>query len=134
MKKRYKIVIGLLLFIALLPLLSLALNPLHKDKDTIRLNLLEYTELGLSKGEVESIISNKLELKPIKYDFGAPLRTARSPDRVIGTSHFATELGSHFSRDCDFCFLFRTYVYAYWAFDNKNKLIDIIVYKETDAL
>jgi hypothetical protein len=56
MKNRYKILILIILLLVSAPLLSLALNPLHKDKDTIRLNLLEKTELSLSKSQVESII------------------------------------------------------------------------------
>ncbi len=133
MKHRYKILIVFLLLIAASPLLSLALNPLHKDKDTIRLHLLEKTELGVGKSQVENVIKKELGLNPTGVNNGAPLRTAGQPYRVIGKTHFSAKLGSHFSRDCDFCFLFRTYVYAYWAFDDKNELIDIIVYKETDA-
>jgi hypothetical protein len=49
----------------------------------------------------------------------------------IGQKNIKVTLGKY-RRLLQFPFI--TYVYAAWAFDNNNQLIDILVYKEIDAL
>jgi hypothetical protein len=53
-------------------------------------------------------------------------------EQIIGVKSIEAEVGWHWA---SFPLLPAiTYVFIYWAFDENDRLIDIIVYKETDAI
>lgn len=54
------------------------------------------------------------------------------PSTVVGVKSIRTEIGEY--RDPQFGFIFITSVTVFWGFDENSKLIDIYVWKTTDAL
>ena len=130
MTKRNKIFFAISVVI-LLPLVSYAINPLHRSSDKFKNKLLNKTELGFTKEKVKEIGKVQLSLILREDNYGPTDREMVKPFKNIVHSYLEAELGSHFSHDY---FIFRTYVYAYWVFDKNDKLLDIIIYKETDAL
>jgi len=130
MTKRNIIYLTISVFI-FLPLLSYAINPLHKSSDKIKNKLLKKTKIGFTKEKVKEIGKAQLSLILREDEYGPPDREMVIPFKDIVHTYLEAELGSHFSHDY---FVFSTYVYAYWVFDRNDKLLDILVYKETDAL
>ena len=54
------------------------------------------------------------------------------PDGLAGACIERLEVG-HYG-EWRYLLLIKTYVYLSWAFDANDRLIDVIVYKETDSL
>ncbi len=130
MTKRNKILLVIAILI-LPPVVSFAINPLHRSSDKIRNRLLKKTEIGLAKDKVKEIGKSRLNLILKVDEYGPPDRDLVKQFREIDHNYLEAELGSHYSHDF---LIFRTYVYAYWVFDKNDILLDVLIYKETDAL
>lgn len=102
----------------------------------IRATVLEHTPLGTSKESVLAFIHDRLRHKgePEFSKFGA-LKRNYGPNRLdewIGTSGI-TELEVGYYGEWQYLFLIKTNVYPSWAFDENDRLVDVIVYKETNG-
>ena len=108
-------------FIALLvgiPLIMKAANPLHRDSESLRNNILKLTPIGSSMEDVIAVIeSNEKWGNPyIDYDHGYP----EYGETRIGVQSIRVSLGEYYDP-------FIVFVTAFWGFDNDGKLVDIHV-------
>jgi hypothetical protein len=110
---------------------------LRRTEEKIRETVLEQTPLGSRKPVVLAFIEQRLRHvgEPEQLNSGAR-RVTYGPggvdDRVGVSSIERLEVG-HFG-EWRYLLLIKTYVYLSWAFDADGRLIDVIVYKETDTL
>ncbi|MFW9882718.1 MAG: hypothetical protein ACFFG0_57375 [Candidatus Thorarchaeota archaeon] len=135
MKLKKIIIIGSIVIIVCL-VAVIQLNPLRRDEASIRQKLLENTPIGTNAEDVLKYIKNSI--KPsnqnIRYDEVNP---ASLPGHVpTGQKNVTVALGKYWSWEqfSNFDLPLITYVFAGWAFNNNNQLIDILVYKENDGL
>jgi len=110
---------------------------LRNDEPQIRAAMLTHTPLGSTKASVLAYINTRLthEGAPQFSKFGARKRNygANNPDDWIGTSGINDLEVGHYG-EWEYLLLIKTYVYLSWGFDANDRLIDIVVYKETDSL
>lgn len=107
-----------------------ALNPLRKPEKKIEAALLEMTPIGSKDSDVRSIVEQKGWLDP-KYGgtTGFLKQETGKPDQTVGKTSIRGHLGAYRG----FPVPLRTDVTAFWAFDEENRLIDVWVWKTTDA-
>ena len=107
------------------------------SEEYIRGKVLEQTPLGASKPEVLAFIEQRLKYvgEIEQRDSGARRVTyfPHTTDTYVGTSSIERLEVGHYG-EWRYLLLIKTYVYLSWAFDADGKLIDVIVYKETDSL
>ena len=129
------IILGLVLasMVALIDGCSVA-RPLHRSKASIRMSLLKRTPPGVSKEEVEAFIKKEgwhliKDYEPGLGTFNEATQEGGGP-RVSEQAHdiLWTEFGSYT------IFFGTREVFGVWAFDSKDRLIDVWVVKENDVL
>ncbi|MFH1235373.1 MAG: hypothetical protein V1685_00340 [Parcubacteria group bacterium] len=111
---------------------------LRSSKEGIKSSLLQCTPIGSSANDVLFFTRNKLRykkrLEPVYNETrGVFVQLPGEKGQFIGRKSVDVEIGSYFADSIKY-FLFRTHVIARWAFDENDKLLDIIVFKETDGL
>lgn len=106
---------------------SLFANPMKKAPSEIEQTLLREKPLGTAKAEIERWLIHEKKLTPVTSHVGF-LRQDPPPSRVVGVTSIKAKLGGYWG----FPFL-RTSVVAYWGFNEKDELIEIWVWKTTDA-
>ena len=110
----------------------------------IRNVVLQHTPLGSSPDSVLSFIQTRLRHTgtPELVSIGAHKRSMRPLNSGIpGSRNIDEWIGSKSIRDLEVGWHWGsipmlpliTYVYLSWAFDDNDRLIDVIVYKETDG-
>jgi len=100
----------------------------------IRETVLKHTPLGTSTEQVMTFIQTQLRHKgTVKVGkFGARKRNFRGDDQIIGVKSIeGIEVGSHVTIFWPLPLM--TYVYVSWAFDENDRLIDVLVNKEIDG-
>ena len=103
-------------------------NELDKSKAEIVEDILDLVPLGSDMGDVISILQqNGHEIAWVNYENGFNDHGLRPPE-IIGKKSIRAELGEY--REVVF---FKTSVTAFFAFDESDNLIDVKVYKNTDA-
>ncbi len=117
--------IFIIMFLGMLFLGSCSTVFLMQSKHSIRNKLLQNTPPGTSITEVNSYFKNNNFKKIIYYDNGFYDHDISSSS--IGEKYYRVLLG-------EYRILFITSVTAFWVFNEENKLIDIYVWKTTDAL
>lgn len=102
---------------------------LRRSEATIRESILSFTPLGTSPDAVQAFVK-KEGWKSQGFDSrsGFIKQEPSGKSEVIGTSHIHASLGHHWT----FPFL-RTDVTAYWGFDKDGGLVDVWIWKTTDA-
>ena len=101
---------------------------LLRSESNIRASLLKRTPIGSDAAEVRSCVQSSGWLDP-RY-IGSSGFLKQEPGRrneIVGVSSICGQLGHYWLP-------FRTDVTAFWGFDNAGKLIDVWVWKTTDAL
>jgi hypothetical protein len=102
--------------------------PLRRDEATIGASLLPQTPLGSSTSEVRGILAARCWLdRSYSGTTGYYYQPSGQPARTIGVTSLRGHLGQY-------GFPFRTAVTVFWGFDRNDRLIDIWVWKTTDAL
>jgi hypothetical protein len=113
----------------LIALFWLFFTGLRRPTEAIRAGLVEITPLGSSPDFVMGVVKQK-GWRSAGYEAGSgflkqePLRKMN----VVGVSSIAANLGDYRSSP-----LLTTNVSAYWGFDKDRHLIDVWVWKTTDA-
>jgi hypothetical protein len=103
-------------------------SPLHRSEASIRASLLRQTPLGSSSSEVRALLEQRGWLNRNYHGTtGYYYQPSTEPARTVGVTSLSANLG-------DYGFPFRTNVSAFWGFDRDDRLIDIWVWKTTDAL
>jgi hypothetical protein len=114
---------------------ALFVVPLRRSEDSIRVKVLQQTPLGSSKREVLAFIAHRLQKdeEPELQDSGARRVTygADAVDEQVGVSSIERLEVGHYGI-LRYLLVFKTYVFLSWAFDADDRLIDVIVYKESD--
>ena len=107
-----------------------AFNPLRKSEEKIKQVLLQATPLGTSKADVRSVADKKRWLDG-RYagTTGFLKQEAGKESQVIGVTSIRGHLGSY----RNFPIPLLTDVNAFWAFDGDSRLVDVWVWKTTDA-
>ena len=108
----------------------------RQSEERIRAKILAQTPPGTSKQSVLEFIEKRLrhDGQPDVRPFGARVRShvSHSEEGYIGVSCIdELEVGDYVDWKN---FLFTTYVFVSWGFDADDRLIDVVVYKETDSL
>jgi hypothetical protein len=105
-------------------------NPLRKSEEKIKHVLLQTTPLGTSKSEVRSVADKKRWLDGRYAGTTGFLKQETGKDpQVIGVTSLRGHLGSY----REFPIPLRADVTAFWAFDGGGRLVDVWVWKTTDA-
>lgn len=112
-----------------------------EPEEVIKETVLEITPVGMSMEDVLQVIygQEKWEIYSINYERGFSLQGPR-PDHYNFPNEYASDkwpvIGEKFIRANIGNYMrgFYTDVYVYWAFDNDEKLIDLYVRKDVDAL
>ena len=115
--------------VALLAIVAFcAAIPLQRSEVTIRTSLLRETPLGSSAVDVRAVVARHGWLNhSYRGQTGYMLQQSGKPAEVVGVSSICGDLG-HYG------FPFRTDVTAFWGFDESDRLIDVWVWKTTNAL
>jgi hypothetical protein len=125
-KKQFGIIIVLLLFVIAIVILA---NPLRRSPETLRYKMLKKTPIGMEMGEVEKIakeIGGRTEISTIAgFDKQDP-----NDHRTIGAKSIRTDVGDYWAIPP---LPIITSVTYFWGFDENGKLVDIWVWKTTDA-
>ena len=106
---------------------SLLANPMKKAPSEIEQTLLREKPLRTTRAEIERWLIHDKKLTPVSSHVGF-LRQDPPPSRVVGVKSIKAKLGDYWS----FPFL-RTSVVAYWGFNEKDELVEVWVWKTTDA-
>ncbi len=104
---------------------------LRLPEEKIRAEILGYTPVGSSVDEVLIFVKKRLENKEKVEPFQEKKHGVydRHTKKSVGKSEIQVWIGTY-----GFNPLKRTDVFVSWAFDENDKLIDIIVEKEIDGL
>lgn len=129
MTKKTKIAVVSISALALI-VTAAALNPLRKPEKKIEAALLEVTPIGSKASDVRSIVEQKgwLDQKYsgttgfLKQEIGKQVQT-------VGKTSIRGHLGAYRGFPVQLC----TDVTAFWAFDEESRLVDVWVWKTTDA-
>lgn len=112
--------------------------PIKQPEEIIRAEILKYTPLGSSPEAVLTFINSRLahehsHAEPY-YDTknGVQVPQPKGWPTVIGERSISLLVGTY-GRSLRTIFTVYTGVYAYWAFDERDSLIDVIVIKEQDG-
>ena len=99
------------------------------SEDKIRDEIFKYTPIGSTLVNVKEFARTRLKyVGPAPYEDGpATRRHWPGPDEEIGVRSVGVCLG-------DYGFPGRIDTYIHWAFDQNDKLIDVVVEKERDSL
>lgn len=98
------------------------------SESKIREEILKYTPIGCSSTNVLEFARTRLKHVAAPYEDGpATRRGLRGPDVSVGVRSVKVCLG-------EYGFPGRTGTFISWAFDENNKLIDVIVEKWRDSL
>lgn len=103
-------------------------NFMRKEASEIEQALLQEKPIGTQMSEIERWLRDEKNLAPMVSEVGF-FKQRPPPSRVVGSRSIRARLGEYYR----FPFLLRTSVVAYWGFDENNELIDIWVWKTTDA-
>jgi hypothetical protein len=118
-----------------------AASPIRRSEASIRASLLKRTPPGTPKAHVESFMARQTRWewggdRWLDPRAGAQFTMKRVAERAGGpplrnevTHMLRAEFGSYLTWP-----FFHRYVYGYWGFDSNDDLVDIWIYKETDAL
>ncbi len=102
-------------------------NPLRRSDASIKASLLRQTPLGSSRSEVGAVLERHGWLdRNYSGTTGYYCQAPGDPARTVGVTSLAGNLG-------DYGFPFPTNVAVFWGFDRDDHLIDIWVWKTTDA-
>ena len=134
-KGKTKMYIWIIISIFILIIVLLLLDPLRKQSENIREDVLKITPIGMSMEGVIEIIENRrrwevrfiCEERGYSLFRGRPLRAIDPNAEIIGEKHIEGHLGWYRG-------VWRVDVTAFWAFDENGKLIDVAILKEGDAL
>ncbi len=109
----------------------------RQSEEKIRTRVLGQTPLGTSKRAVLDFIATRLRHEgEVEMRAGGARRVVHGPnamDEHVGVSSIERLEVGHFG-EWQYLLMIKTYVYLSWAFDADDRLIDVIVYKETDSL
>lgn len=107
------------------------------SEEKIRAAVLTHTPLGMPRQEVLLFIQRRLVHEgEVEVSNSGARRVTHGPNGVdewIGVSGINRIEVGHYG-EWRYLLLIETYVYLSWAFDADERLIDVIVYKETDSL
>lgn len=104
-----------------------ACSSLRESSVAIRRTLLFQTPIGSSQEEVLTVL-NEHQYKASQSNSGFLRQERHEPTAVIGVSSIRAELGDYWVPP-----FLTTSVTAFWGFDADKKLLDIWVWKTTDA-
>lgn len=121
-------------------------HPLRSSETRIRNRLLKKTPLGTPSTQVLEVVKNAFfaetdetpqynskwgARKTIYHPKNSDYVGSRNVQITVGTRSIkSVEMGSYLPIPL---LPIKTYVYASWAFDDNDELIDIIIHKEADA-
>ena len=100
-----------------------------RSEETLRGSLLKRTPLGSSFEQVEAAVQREGLKNPHFYLNHGFYDQRSSPAKTVGKASIEATLGEH-----PWLLLGTEGAYAAWCFDEKYRLIEIIVYKEIDSL
>ena len=140
MKKMHKVTILILAILTpiVLGMILMTSNPLRQSPERIRNNLLELMPIGISMGEVLTVIedSDRWTVRHISEASGVLMLDGRpstpshlflDDERIIGEQRIVVMLGEYRT-------ILMTSVVAYFAFDSNGYLLEIAIRKYTDTL
>ena len=113
-------------FVVICVLLIVVLNPLRRSEAGIRRWVLSNTPLGSSREVVKQETTERgWVIWEERTDVGV---YNDKTGRGIGSGRIIADVGSYRSG------LFMTYVQVRWAFDDDDRLIDVVIVKSTDSI
>lgn len=133
MSRKSKILIAAVTFVAVVAAACFARPSLRRPESSIRASLLKETPLGSTSQEVRALVEKRGWLDRNYIGSSGFLRqVAGAPAVEVGVTSLRGELGHYWELPRPLPF--RTDVTAFWGFDKEGHLIDIWVWKTTDAL
>ncbi len=128
----YKKILVSIIIIVLIIIGVLLSNPLRWPEKSVERYVLNKTPINSSFDEVNIVIENqKWRTSDLSRTHGFYDQRFR-PAKTTGDMYIRASLGDY--RGISFLFLFETNVTVYWGFNKEGKLIDIWVWKTTDAI
>jgi hypothetical protein len=100
-----------------------------RSESSIRASLLKQMPIGSSSSDVRTFVAKKgwLDQSYAGTNFGYYKQEPGEPAHTVGVSSICGQLGHYYLP-------FRTDVTAFWGFDADGHLMDVWVWKTTDAL
>ena len=139
MKKKRVIIVILLIIITIAGIIIIPplVNPLRGTNKSIRKSVLSIIPIGTSMEDVIKIAEEKWGIRYID-DYGLyviddkparhlPINPQEAVGIIIGKKRIEVRLGEYYSP-------FKTTVLVFFAFNENDKLIDVFILKETDAM
>lgn len=127
MKKKWILTVVIIAFVSIgIVILS---NPLRKSPEKLRLEMLKKTPIGMQLDEVEKIARTMGEHTTVSLTTGFPKQEI-GDKRIVGVKSIRTDIGDYWAIPP---LPMITSVTYFWGFDENGKLIDIWVWKTTDA-
>ena len=128
-RRAIKIVLMLVIPMGLLVVLgAVACSPLRRAPQSIRASLLKAMPLGTDVAVVRENLEKKFPGKAV-YDDQRGFMKQENGIEVVGVSSIKVHLGTYRQIPIPL----ETDVTAFWGFDKGGKLIDVWVWKTTDA-
>jgi hypothetical protein len=109
--------------------LFFALNPLRRSATSIEDRLYRITPLGTSYETATNKLSKDFGHISFSDKTGFMRHDWPAPPELVGTKSIEVYLGEYYQFPAG-----KTGVAAYWGFDNKDRLIEIWVRKDTDSI
>jgi len=137
------------------PIAIILSNPLRRSEEKIRESILEITPIGMDMEEVLEIIekNKKWEVADIEHEYGYEIidgipyyNYSDQGDNIVGSKSIRGFVGKYTGEydslerfweegiTAALYLFFETYVEVYWGFDENSKLIDVCVWKYTNAI
>lgn len=133
--RRTLVIVLIVLCCAVCIIACMMINPMRRSEESIRDALLEKTPIGTSVDEVLQVIQAELkhenDTEPSYAQTPALERGPQGYTVPVGKKSIRLRLGSHWYSVPGYPIV--TIVYASWAFDENDRLIEILVHKENDA-
>lgn len=132
MKIKSYIKLIIMLLVIVIPVIVITISLLNSEK-IIRSKLLKEIPLGTQMNDVINHINakKKWKIKWVSNENGFS-KKEDNVRKIIGKKAIRTEISEY--RDPKFCFVLITNITVFWGFDENSKLIEIWVWKTTDAL
>jgi uncharacterized protein YxeA len=135
LKKPIKILSIIIAFILIIVIIFTIIHPISMPNKLVEKYLFLQINKGTSMEDAIKEIEDKWEIKRINYDYGIYFTENGQPNEInletkkdlVGSKYIYARLGEYTT-------IFDCFVYAYFIFDENDKLIKIAVTRDWDAM
>jgi hypothetical protein len=134
-KKTIKILSIIVASILIIVIIFTIIHPISMPNKLVEKYLFLQINKGTSMEDAMKEIEDKWEFREINYEngiyynkYGRPLdMVLEDPKKIVGSKYIDVYVG-------EYTIVFECFVYAYFIFDENDKLIEIVVRKDLEAM